>query len=112
MKIKNPKRVECRVLALIILSLIYYHFKTLNFCLILGVIIFFLPILVLPLTRITNFIFRLLSQKFVNIFIFLSFWLIIFPYSLVLYPTKLFKVKEVFINTDDWKKSEFIDELK
>ena len=112
MKIKNPKRIECRVLALIILSIIYYNFKTLEICLILSVFFYFFPILILPLTRLTHLVFRFLSGKLVNSFIFLSFWIIIFPYSLILYPLKLFKLKKKFLDKDDWKENNFMDELK
>ena len=112
MIIKNPKRIECRVLAIVISGIIYYNFETLLLCIILGIVGIFLPLLFLPLTRIMKRIFGFLAGKFANAFIFISFWGVIYPYSLVLYPLKIFRVKKNFMDKDDWIENNFTDELK
>jgi len=112
MIIENAKRVECRVLGCVILTVTYLVFETAFLFYILLPMILFFPILILPLTRILNFFFLFISSSISKLFIYLSFWGIIFPYSIILIPFNFLKKQKDFKFKDDWEKKDFLDELK
>jgi len=109
--IKNPKRIECRSISIVLTIIIFLLSNSIFIPLIVLVSSVFIPILFYPFTLFTKFIFNVLGKYIINTFIFISYWLLISPYTLVINLFKIFfKTRNKIEN--NWKEMDMRDQTK
>ena len=109
--INNPKRIECRSLGLVMTLLILWLSNSMFIPLIFLVSSIFIPIIFYPFTLFTKFIFNVLGKHIINIFIFISYWLLISPYSMFINLFKIFFKSRKKIE-NNWKEIDMTDQIK